>query len=62
MVTELTKLYNTLSLIETKGENTKTMANCLVYIENLVESERRREAEAARAAAEPEVVEEIPAE
>lgn len=33
---ELTKLYNTLALIETKGENTKIMAQCLVYIEQLI--------------------------
>ena len=36
MANELTKLYNTLMLIETKGENTKIMAQCLQYIENLI--------------------------
>lgn len=36
MVENLTKLYNTLLLIETKGESTKAMAKCLEYIESLV--------------------------
>lgn len=31
---ELTRLYNTLVTIETKGVHTKTMADCLRYIEN----------------------------
>jgi hypothetical protein len=31
MEEKLTKLYNTLALIETKGENTKIMAQCLNY-------------------------------
>ena len=33
---KLTKLYNTLALIETKGENTKTMAVCLNYVQQLI--------------------------
>lgn len=33
---KLTKLYNTLALIETKGENTKTMAACLNYVQQLI--------------------------
>ena len=40
MVTELTKLYNTLSLIETKGENTRIMADCLRFIEELIANEK----------------------
>ena len=36
MFNELTKLYNTLMLSETRGENTKIMAQCLQYIENLI--------------------------
>ena len=32
---ELTKLYNTLALIETKGENTKIMTQCMVFLEQL---------------------------
>lgn len=31
MKEKLIKLYNTLMLIETKGENTKLMAQCLNY-------------------------------
>lgn len=30
---DLVKLYNTLSMIETKGENTKIMAQCLRFVE-----------------------------
>lgn len=36
METKLTRLYNTLVTIETKGESTKTMADCLRYIEQMV--------------------------
>lgn len=36
MLEELNKLYNTLLLIETKGENTKIMADCLRYTEQLM--------------------------
>lgn len=32
---ELTKLYNTMALIETKGEGTKLMAQCLNFLEAL---------------------------
>lgn len=42
---ELTKLYNTLALIETKGENTKIMAQCLVYIEQLIGAAVKNEQE-----------------
>lgn len=35
MENELTKLYNTMLLIETKGENTKIMAQCLNFLEAL---------------------------
>lgn len=40
MADELIKLYNTLSLIETKGSNTKTMADCMRYIEKLIDNEK----------------------
>lgn len=43
MVIELTKLYNTLSLIETKGDNTKLMAQCLQFTEQLITKERNKE-------------------
>lgn len=36
MEIELLKLYNTLATIETKGENTKIMADCLRYMEQLI--------------------------
>lgn len=36
MKDKLIKLYNTLSLIEVKGQNAKLMADCLAFIENTV--------------------------
>lgn len=45
MLNELTKLYNTLLLIETKGESTKIMSQCLMYLEQLVANERNRPVE-----------------
>lgn len=49
MLTEkLLKLYNTLGCIETKGENTKTMALCLSYLEGLIAEEQKAELEAAK--------------
>lgn len=60
MVNELTKLYNTMMLIETKGENSKTMADCLRFVENLIKSEQNKPAPAPVEPAEP--VEEIPEE
>jgi hypothetical protein len=36
METSLLKLYNTLATIETKGDSTKTMADCLRYVEQLI--------------------------
>ena len=42
MPTELTRLYNTLLLIETKGENTKIMAQCLQYLEQLIANEKSK--------------------
>lgn len=35
MDTELLKLYNTLLMVETKGESTKIMADCLRFVEQL---------------------------
>lgn len=37
MKEKLTKLYNTLAMIETKGESTKIMAQCLAYVEKLAQ-------------------------
>lgn len=42
MVNELTKLLNTLATIETKGVNTKTMADCLRFLEQLIEAEQNK--------------------
>ena len=40
MIENLSKLYNTLSLISTKGDNTKLMAQCLQFIENMIAEEQ----------------------
>ena len=47
MEEKLTKLYNALALVETKGESTKIMANCLVYLDQLVKEAKVVEAKAA---------------
>ena len=44
MVDDLTKLYNTLLLIETRGESTKIMAQCLAFMEQMI-MEKQSEAE-----------------
>lgn len=36
MVEKLTKLYNTLMVLEVKGENVKILADCLRYTEALI--------------------------
>ena len=43
MIEKLVKLHNTLALIETKGENTKTMAICLQFIEQMIAEEKQQE-------------------
>lgn len=40
MEEKLTRLYNTLMLIETKGEGTKLMAQCLNYVQVLAAEAR----------------------
>lgn len=43
---ELTKLYNTMLTIETKGIHTKTMADCLRFVEQIINYEpSKQEAE-----------------
>lgn len=37
MKEKLIQLRNTMGLIETKGENTKIMANCLAFAEQLIQ-------------------------
>ena len=43
MKDKLANLYNTLTLVETKGESTKIMAQCLVFIENLINESIKNE-------------------
>lgn len=45
MEEKLTKLYNTLNLIETKGESTKYMGDCLKYIEQIIKEIREADTE-----------------
>lgn len=45
MVEKLSKLYNTLALIETRGESTKVMGQCLQYIEGLIKEETEKNTE-----------------
>lgn len=42
---ELTKLYNTLLTVETKGSHTKTMADCLRFVEQLINYEEPKQEE-----------------
>lgn len=41
MKEKLAKLYNTMNMIETKGRNTKIMAECLEYLERLIKDEQK---------------------
>lgn len=41
MVNELALLYNTLMTIETKGESTKVMAQCLNFTKQLIDAARK---------------------
>lgn len=45
METKLLRLYNTLVTVETKGESTKTMADCLRFLEQLITDERNKQAQ-----------------
>lgn len=47
MEQKLRILYNTLMTIETKGESTKTMAQCLAYTEGLMKEAAEAEAKKA---------------
>lgn len=42
MENNLRKLYNTMLLIETKGESTKIMAECIKFLEQLIAEESKR--------------------
>ncbi|EET59416.1 hypothetical protein BRYFOR_08507 [Marvinbryantia formatexigens DSM 14469] len=46
MVSKLAMLYNTLLTIETKGGHTKTMADCLRFLEQLMSEENQKKEEA----------------
>lgn len=41
----LRKLYNTLLLIETKGESTKIMADCLIFVEEMMKKAIEKESD-----------------
>ena len=43
MTDKLTRLYNTMLTIETKGSNTKTMAQCLAYLEMLIQENEQQD-------------------
>lgn len=45
MVNELQKLYNTLFMVETKGESTKIMSDCIRFTEQLINLEKEKEKE-----------------
>ena len=45
MIEKLSKLYNTLLTIETKGENTKTMGVCLQFLEGMIAEEKQKQFE-----------------
>lgn len=45
MVNDLAKLYNTLKIIETKGENTVYMADCIRFLEQLIAKAKTEETE-----------------
>ena len=50
MEQKLRILYNTLLTIETKGENTKTMAACLNYVQQLIAEANANQATATESA------------
>ena len=45
IINDLAKLYNTLMLINTKGEDTKNMSNCLQYLEGMIAREQAKAAQ-----------------
>ena len=45
MVNDLSKLYNTSKMIETKGENTVYMAYCIRFLEKLIAKAKSEETE-----------------
>lgn len=45
MVNKLTALYNTMAMVETKGENTVLMGDCLKYLKQLIAEEQAKPVE-----------------
>lgn len=45
IINDLVKLYNTLMLINTNGEDTKRMSNCLQYLEGMIAREQTKAAQ-----------------
>lgn len=45
IINDLAKLYNTLMLINTRGEDTKHMSNCLQYLEGMIAREQAKAAQ-----------------
>lgn len=43
MLENLAKLYNTMMLIETKGDSTRTMGKVLEFLEQLITDERTKQ-------------------
>jgi len=41
----LVKLYNTLLMVETKGESTKIMSECIRFLEQLIKEEKEKQDE-----------------
>ena len=48
MEEKLTRLYNTMLLVETKGESTKTMSDCIRYVEQLIKEQREAKVSAVK--------------
>ncbi len=42
MEVKLVQLYNTLSTIDTRGQNTKVMADCLRFLEDIIKQEQTK--------------------
>lgn len=45
MLENLTRLYNTLMLVETKGESSKLMVDSIRFLEQMIAAERQQRSE-----------------
>lgn len=43
MKEDLIKLRNTMGLVETKNDSTKLMAQCLIFVEELIQKDEAKE-------------------